>query len=120
MCYPVLMRLKTPTDIEKAENEFVNGLDAIEEATEATSDPKTYMLVPKKESAESYGEEEDPPTSAENYHVLWLPKKYSEELARIKPHFQCGKGECRQIHKRMDKGNTDSGNLKAEIFRSEF
>lgn len=51
--------------------------------------------------------------------VLWLPKFYKEEVGRIGAHV-CGEGETIEIKRRLDKGNTDTGNLTIDIYNREF
>merc|ERR1712224_770827 len=55
-----------------------------------------------------------------NQHVLWLPAEYSTVVKRMRMHCHKGHGESEEIKKRLDKGNTDTGNLKIAIFEAEF
>jgi len=57
---------------------------------------------------------------AENTHVLWLPAEYAAVKKRMRMHCFDGHGESEEIKKRLDKGNTDTGNVKIAIYEAEF
>jgi len=96
------------------EASFEKELKDAKAATKNTSDAKTYLIIPKKNS------ESEKPVTAQHMHVLWLPAVFNEHSTRVSGHFNWGEGEARQIQKRLEKGNTDTGNLKAEIFEQEL
>jgi len=99
-------------------------------AADARGNPKCYTLLKSKdaphddsdESDDSDMDEEDHkvPQTAEYYQSLWLPKTFSEHHSRIACHMSSGEGECRDIQQRLEKGTTDSGNLKIELFEYEL
>ena len=52
--------------------------------------------------------------------VAFLPKFFNEEFRRIRRHVELGEGETSALKRRLEKGNTDTGNIKIEMFTSEF
>ena len=49
--------------------------------------------------------------SEATHHVLWLLGVFNEDRTRVGEHVREGKGETTSIQARMEKGNTDTGNL---------
>jgi hypothetical protein len=52
--------------------------------------------------------------------VLWLPNELDEIRQRVSRHCMEGAGETAAIQHRLGKGNTDSGNMKIEIYNREM
>ena len=98
-------------------------------ASDARGNPKCYTLLKSKDAPHDDSDESDDsedeedhkiPQTAEYYQPLWLPKVFSEHHSRIAGHMSSGEGECRYVQQRLEKGNTDSGNLKIELFEYEL
>lgn len=126
LSFNVLVRFSTKTPEEMAKYEFLSRLEDMTEETEnAERFPlfgKYYMFVSKETAVsvvDSDGEEHIP-ISPDNHYVLWLSRFYKEMMEEVRSHFAWGKGESRDIQRRLFKGNTDTGNLKMDIFSAEF
>ena len=52
--------------------------------------------------------------------AIWLPKFYEQERERVFAHIHDGEGEALDIKQRLQKGNTDTGNVRFAIVESEF
>ena len=52
--------------------------------------------------------------------AIWLPKFYDGERKRMFAHIHDGEGEALDIKQRLQKGNTDTGNVRFAIVESEF
>jgi len=101
-------------------------------ASEARGNLKCYTLVKRKDAPDNDGGESDDsdvdeededegiPQTPEYFQPLWLPKGFTEHYSRIACHLSSGEGECRDIQQRLEKGNTDSGNIKIELFEYEL
>jgi hypothetical protein len=64
-------------------------------------------------------EEQRKQPSEVTHHVLWLPGVFNEDHARVGEHVREGKGETTSIQARMEKGNTDTGNLTYMMLSAE-
>merc|ERR1711865_1047480 len=53
-------------------------------------------------------------------NTVWLSAYWREERERVEGHIRWGDGESESIKKRLDKGNTDTGNLKLMMLEHEF
>ena len=53
-------------------------------------------------------------------NTVWLSAYWREERERVEGHIRWGDGESESIKKRLDKGNTDTGNLKLMMLEREF
>ena len=67
------------------------------------------------ESEDAADEMSKPPVQA-----LWLPKFYYNERKRMFAHVHLGAGETTSIKQRLQKGNTDTGNVKFGIVEAEW
>ena len=67
------------------------------------------------ESEDAADEMSKPPVQA-----LWLPKFYDGERKRMFAHVHRGAGESTSIKQRLQKGNTDTGNVKFGIVEAEW
>ena len=74
---------------------------------------------PDEDSSSSEDESGDdmsrPPVQA-----IWLPKFYSQERERVFAHIHDGAGETTDVKQRLQKGTTDTGNVRFAIVESEF
>jgi len=108
---------QTPSE-DNPPNEFLEGLDKKQKKM-----GKHYFLhrVPKEESTDDDEDEdqEPPPMSTENTKVIWMQEDLSKEIGRVRGHIR-GEGETSELIRRLDKGNTDTGNLKISIFEAEL
>jgi hypothetical protein len=140
--FTVKMDLKPlQTETDRAEYKFHSKLKEMERASLTTDDPKTYMLVQREGAAAAFAaknktsdnndkENQDDnvdnendnqvPTTAEYFHVLWLPHDYLQHRKRIQAHLDWGKGEGVRMQERLQKGNTDTGNLKIQMIDKEL
>jgi len=103
----------------------------MEEETKRSGDHKVFLILPKptkpksgrrcqEESDEDEDEEEEEiMMSLDTHYVLWLPAFWEEELSRMRGHFN-GDQESNTIKQRLQKGNTDTGNLTMNILSSEY
>jgi len=64
--------------------------------------------------------DENRPQTSEYIQPLWLPEDFNKHHSRIAPHLSWGEGECSEVQKRLAKGTTDSGNMKADLFKYEL
>uniref|UniRef100_A0A7S3Q9A8 Uncharacterized protein n=1 Tax=Chaetoceros debilis TaxID=122233 RepID=A0A7S3Q9A8_9STRA len=122
--------------VAKAVKDFSKKLEDDKAAAKERDNPKMYMLVglknaPKKknrdecddsgeDSDDSSEEKEGDPRTAEFWEPLWLPASFEDQYQRISGHFGWGEGEGQEIQRRLEKGNTDSGNIKVELFEQEL
>mmetsp|Transcript_2001 Transcript_2001/g.3181 ORF Transcript_2001/g.3181 Transcript_2001/m.3181 type:complete len:406 (+) Transcript_2001:129-1346(+) len=135
LCVSILVHLKKPSKdtmrVAKTNAAFLAPLKKIvEESKKLKRDTCVYYRILKKENengdsdydSEEEEEEERPPLvySNETVHVLWLPLEYPDEHNRCFGHFLQGEGESRSIQQRLEKGNTDAGNITISIFESEL
>ena len=67
------------------------------------------------ESEDAADEMSKPPVQA-----LWLPKFYYNERKRMFAHVHLGAGETTSIKQRLQKGNTDTGNVKFGLVEAEW
>jgi hypothetical protein len=122
--FTVEMLLRSPlqTETERAEYEFRSKLKEMERASLQTFYPQTYLLVQRENDDvdDDDDAEDNLPMTAEHFHVLWLPREYLELRRRIEAHVGWGKGESARIQQRLEKGNTDTGNLKFHILEQEL
>ena len=98
-------------------------------ASNARGNPKCYTLIKSKDAPDDDSDEGDDsedeedhrtPQIPEYYQPLWLPKAFTKHHSRIACHMSSGEGECRYMQQRLEKGTTDSGNLKIELFEYEL
>eukprot|EP01048_Picozoa_sp_COSAG05_P005935 COSAG05_NODE_367_length_10739_cov_10.311842_3_plen_595_part_00 len=96
--------------LEPAEFEMDSPLTAAEEADRAS---KATLEATRVRTGKVY-------LVVDDMHVLWLPACFERENERVRDHVNEGKGECEEIKKRLQKGNTDTGNLKISMFAAEL
>mmetsp|Transcript_19800 Transcript_19800/g.29433 ORF Transcript_19800/g.29433 Transcript_19800/m.29433 type:complete len:514 (-) Transcript_19800:174-1715(-) len=135
VCVSILIHLKKPSEdtmrVAKTNAAFLAHLKKMmEESKKLNRDTCGYYKILKKENEngdadyDSEEEEDDEPPplmySNDTVHVLWLPLEYPNEHKRCFGHFLRGEGESRSIQKRLEKGNTDTGNITISIFESEL
>jgi len=65
-------------------------------------------------------EESDDMWSRPPIQAIWLPKFYDQERKRVFAHIHDGAGETTDVKQRLQKGTTDTGNVRFAIVESEF
>ncbi len=124
------------TEVEKATMIYKAELESNIEESEKRGNPKMYVLLKRKDVKkkahmcdedededdhdEEDDEEEDIPSTPDYVQPLWLPDSYREHYRRIARHFHNGEGETINIQQRLEKGTTDTGNIKIELFEFEL
>jgi len=120
----------TATEKQRQSSPFVSELISLQKAS---GDTKIFIIVPKHDSetsdSEAHDSDEDDVNqgsaeralmSSETQHTLWLPAAYTAVDERVRSHCCEGEGESKGIQRRLQKGNTDTGNLKLAILGAEF
>lgn len=119
-------------DEEKAVAEYQIELKKKRSESSSSDNPKVFVLmkrkgVQKEDNDDSKDdddidsdEEEETPVTPENFQPMWLSKIYNEHYDRIGSHFFEGEGETIDIKQRLQKGNTDTGNLRIMMFEKEL
>ena len=122
----VLVSFRKPTEVSKANHAFTKSLEKQEERSWLTSNPKTYIRVSKRRGSEEEDGDDDDEEEKEQKntvettdHILWLPAFFEKEVDRVARHFN-GEGESSNIRSRLQKGNTDTGNITFDIFQSNL
>ena len=72
------------------------------------------------EDSSSEEEESDDDMSRPPIQGIWLPKFYDQERERVFAHIHDGAGETSSIKQRLQKGTTDTGNVKFGIVEAEW
>ncbi|GFH49788.1 predicted protein [Chaetoceros tenuissimus] len=115
---------------EKAVADYQIELKKKKAESGSTDTPKVFVLM--KRNSEGNDEEQDDdddydsedeeetPVTSENFQPMWLPKVYNNHYDRIAGHFFEGEGETIAIKQRLNKGNTDTGNLRIMIFYKQL
>ena len=121
------------TDEEKAVADYQIELKKKRAESASSDNPKVFILMKRKgeqkddnddendsDDDEEDEDEEETPVTPENFQPMWLPKIYNEHYNRIGGHFFEGEGETIDIKQRLEKGNTDTGNLLTMMFEKEL
>lgn len=118
---------------EKAVADYQIELKKKKAKSETTDTPKVFVLMKRKSEEKNEEQddddddddydsedEEETPVTSENFQPMWLPKIYNNHYDRIGGHFFEGEGETIAIKQRLNKGNTDTGNLRIMIFYKQL
>lgn len=116
------------TACEKKTSKKKSDLEAeLEAMVKACGGTKKFLLIPKKKGPSSSDDEDDDDDdskgssiTSDTHHILWLPSAYRMIDERVRSHCLHGEGESRAIQRRLEKGNTDTGNLKIDIHSTEL
>lgn len=94
--------------------------------------PRSCLFLPRalagrgsddddSESGSGSDEERAPTSMSDATHlILTVAAGYAKEVERMESHVQQGKGEANSIRQRLNKGNTDTGNLQLSVLTAEF
>jgi hypothetical protein len=110
VCMEVLIEVGELEDLSDWELELIKAMVKSRENNCA----KKFHLVEKSDT-----NDDSCAATPENHHVFWISSYHDElEGTRASQHFR-GFGESVEIKNRLEKGNTDTGNIKISIFEKE-
>ena len=121
--YSVTITTRIPKDspLVSQVKAFKEKLDEMKKSSKDRGNPKTPVLVEKEGAPEPDSEdEEENPQTDQFYEPLWVPECYKTFHTQIYDHFMDGEGETSDIKNRLQKGNTDTGNLREWLFRNQL
>lgn len=121
--YTITVGTKIPKDspVATAERAFKELLNEKKRGSVERGNPKVSMLVERKDAPKPDSEDEEGnPETNQFYEPLWLPECYKTYYRQIYNHFMAGEGESSDIKMRLEKGNTDTGNIKEMLFQRQL
>ena len=95
------------------------GADPKDKAAKAENEAEPKAEWPDSDSSDE-SEDSSDEISKPPIQALWLPKFYDDERERMFAHIHEGEGETSSIKQRLQKGTTDTGNVKFGIVEAEW
>ena len=134
LCISIRIHLEKPSEVKLKNAAFTAPLNKMmAESKELKRDTCVYYKFLVKDNGNNDDDDSDEYDSDEEYeerppliysnetvHVLWLPLEYPDEHNRCFGHFLQGEGENHIIQRRLQKGNTDTGNTTIFLFQCEL
>lgn len=112
---------------EKKAADYQMDLEKKRAESALSDNPKTYLLMKRIKNKEANDSEEDETMKEESHFItpdshqpFWLPKAYIDHHARIQNHFKLGLDESVSIQMRLEKGDTDAGNIQIAMFEKHL
>ena len=132
---PLLLKQGPPPPVDpmqaKQPKSWVSRLREQEKASEGA---RAFMIVKKADTLHDEDDDEEDDEDDDDgcdekeeqrkqrpatHRMLWLPGVFNEDRERVGAHVREGRGETTSIQARMEKGNTDTGNLTYWMLSAE-